>query len=420
MEIWGALFCVAAAFSIQASGREVFRKNRAQYGLLVFNALLLVTDSLAWYFRGDVSKVGYYMVRISNFIVFFSTYMILLFFTWYYLDEIDGIDRSVRKRWKEGIFCLCAGAVMILIVSQFTHFYYAFDENNCYYRKSGWWASLLIGVIGIVVDSTLLFRYRRKTKPGAFLSFLSYILLPVIAMIVQSFIYGYSFINFAVTLSVLVVFMTSKTEQARKLVLQERKLNDMRIAVMISQVKPHFLFNALTTIRYLCKTNPEEAVSAVDEFSQYLRGNLDAISQKNCISFEREIEHVNHYLALERQRFGSRMKVIFEIKETGFQLPPLTLQPLVENAVKHGILKKASGGTVVIRSERNRGGFEVSIEDDGVGFDPKRKQEDDGRSHVGIINVRERLEKMCEGTLDIKSAPGQGTVCRIWIPEKSR
>lgn len=207
------------------------------------------------------------MVRISNFIVFFSTYMILLFFTWYYLDEIDGIDRRVRKRWKNGIFCLCAGAVAILVVSQFTHFYYAFDENNCYYRNNGWWVSALIGVIGIVVDNILLFRYRRQTRPGACLSFMSYALLPMIAMVVQCFVYGYSFINFAVTLSVLVVFMTSKTEQARKLVLQERKLNDMRIAVMISQVKPHFLFNALTTIRYLCKTNPEEAVSAVDEFS---------------------------------------------------------------------------------------------------------------------------------------------------------
>ena len=416
MEIWGALFCVAAGGSIQASGREALRRNWVQYVLLLTNAVLLVSDAAAWYFRGDASVLGYYMVRISNFIVFFSSYMILLLFTWYYLSETDGIDSGVVRKWKLGILIFCVMAVVLLIISQFTHLFYEFDENNYYHRTGEWWISAAIGFVGIVLDNILLIRYRKQTRREICRAFMLYSLLPILAIVIQLFCYGYSFLNFAITISVFNLFVISKSEEGRMLVMQERKLNDMRIAVMISQVKPHFLFNVLTTIRYLCKTNPDEAVKAVDEFSLYLRGNLDAISQKNCISLEKEIEHVNHYLAVERQRFGSRMRVIFEIEETGFKLPPLTLQPLVENAVKHGILKKVSGGTIVIRSERSHGGFEVSIRDDGVGFVPG-KIVDDGRSHVGLINVKERLETMCHGTLKIESIPGEGTLCRIWIPE---
>lgn len=223
----------------------------------------------------------------------------------------------------------------------------------------------------------------------------------------------------AVTISLIAMYIATRTIQARELINNERMLGDMRIQIAVSQIGPHFLFNALTTIKFLCQIDPERAAKAVDELAVYFRGNLDALTSKDNIPLEKEIEHVKHYLVLEKERFRERINIDWQIEETGFELPPLTIQPLVENALKYGILKRIEGGTVLIRSECTEDGFQVTIQDDGVGFDTDKKPED-GRSHIGIINVRERIQNMCGGKFEITSIIGEGTRCVIWVPKEGR
>ena len=158
--------------------------------------------------------------------------------------------------------------------------------------------------------------------------------------------------------------------------------------------------------------------STIEEFAGYLRGNIDSLSESEPIPFERELKHVQCYLAIEKKRFGDRVNVQYDIQETDFKIPALTLQPLVENAVKYGLCKKSGGGTVTIRTEKKAGMIYITIEDDGIGFDKERVQ-NDGKVHVGIANVRERLKSMCSGTLQIESKAGKGTMVVIALQNQA-
>ena len=196
----------------------------------------------------------------------------------------------------------------------------------------------------------------------------------------------------------------------------EKELEDSRIAIMLSQIKPHFLYNVLNTIYHLYRKEPETAQEAVSSFAEYLRCNMLSIEKSEPIPFAEEYQHIQTYLALEQIRFRGKLDVIYDVEVTDFKLPPLTVEPLVENAVKHGVTKKRGGGSVTVSTSRTDEGVLVTVADTGVGFDPNTYMED-GKPHVGIRNVRERLQNMVGGSLSITSSKN-GTVAVVTIPAK--
>lgn len=196
----------------------------------------------------------------------------------------------------------------------------------------------------------------------------------------------------------------------------ELKLQESQISIMLSQIQPHFLYNTLNSIYQLCETNPMRARSMVNFFAEYLRNNLSSLEEPGLISFKTELEHINTYLEIEKIRFEDTLEIEYDIKCEDFSLPVLTVQPIVENAVKHGTSKKRGGGKVVISTEEEAEYYIVKVSDTGVGFDPTIHK-DDGKRHVGIENVRQRLSNMCKGTLTVESEIGSGTVATIRIPK---
>lgn len=195
----------------------------------------------------------------------------------------------------------------------------------------------------------------------------------------------------------------------------EKELEDSRVATMLSQIQPHFIYNTLGTVEQLCKEQPEVASDLVHNFSLYLRGNFSELDNKAPILLSKEMEHVRHYVEIERIRFPD-MEVRFQLGAGDFLLPALSVQPLVENAIKHGLMGLESGGTVTVSSYETDRDYCVSVVDDGVGFDPSILL--DGRKHIGIRNIRGRIEAMCGGTLTVESTPGKGTKAVITIPKE--
>lgn len=191
----------------------------------------------------------------------------------------------------------------------------------------------------------------------------------------------------------------------------------LRIQLLRSQIQPHFLFNVLTSIVDLCEGKPA-AQKALITFSEYLRVNMNSLTQTHPVPFTEELHHVKQYLWLQKLRFEDKLTIEYDIRTTSFVLPVLTLQPVVENAVCHGIMANSAGGTVRIRSEKTSSGFRISVQDNGPGFEPTQPVQD-GRSHVGIHNVRSRLASISGGSLIIHSKPGGGTLVLIEIPEQS-
>lgn len=191
---------------------------------------------------------------------------------------------------------------------------------------------------------------------------------------------------------------------------------EQRIKLMMSQIQPHFLYNSLSSISELCETDPKKAQQMTDDFSEYLRYNLTALNTEKLVSFEKQLEQTEIYLKIEKTRFEDRVNAVYEIEATDFEVPTLTVQPLVENAVRHGICKRPEGGTVTIRSFEADHEYVIEISDDGVGFDMESIRAD-GEAHVGIENVRTRL-KYFGDTLEIKSEPDIGTTATIRVPKK--
>lgn len=267
------------------------------------------------------------------------------------------------------------------------------------YRKREGRNLSLICVAGVVAD--IIVYYVGGTSSGLLFSLLGFLLYIVFMGITMMFLYGEQEMQLA--------------EKNRLLAENERQLTESRIATMISQIQPHFIYNTLGTIGQFCLEDPEKAADLVQEFSLYLRGNFTELDNSMPIRISQEIEHVRHYVGIEQIRFPD-MQVEYDLQAGEFLVPALTVQPLVENAIKHGLMGLEEGGKVVISTYETKEAYVVCVKDDGVGFDQAVLS--DGQPHVGIKNIRGRLEAMCGGTLTIDSTPGCGTMAQIMIPKE--
>lgn len=193
----------------------------------------------------------------------------------------------------------------------------------------------------------------------------------------------------------------------------EEELRNSRIILSMSQIRTHFIFNVLNAISGYCKSDAQKADRELIRFSRYLRNNINIMEEDKPIWFSKELEHLQDYVDLERLRFGEKLEFVTDIQEKDFKLPPLTLQPIVENAIKHGIMQKEEGGTISIRTVKHGKQVVISITDDGVGFLPGEEEKE---GSVGMKNVRFRVEHMMHGTMQILSNPGEGTKVMIKLP----
>lgn len=205
----------------------------------------------------------------------------------------------------------------------------------------------------------------------------------------------------------------SRLEAEKSIV--EAELKESRVSIMLSQIQPHFIYNTLGTIERMCLKDPQKANELVRNFSLYLRGNFSELDSVVPIRFAEELKHVEYYVNIEKVRFPD-MNIEYDVETTEFVLPALSVQPLVENAIKHGLMRLETGGTVKIHSYEIPTHFCVEVTDDGVGFDTDAPI--DEKKHVGLRNIRGRLKAMVNGDLVLESKPGVGTKAMIMIPKE--
>ena len=203
-------------------------------------------------------------------------------------------------------------------------------------------------------------------------------------------------------------------ENAHEYLKQQKEIANQNTHILVLQMRPHFIYNTMTSIYYLCEQDPLKAKEVTYNFTTYLRKNFAAIASEETISFTDELEHTRAYCEVEKAQFEDSLFIEFDTPHTMFRLPPLTLQPIVENAVKHGMVSSNNPIHILVKTRKTDVASEIIVEDDGPGYQPK----DDNEPHIALNNIRKRLEIMCRGTLEISSGEKGGTLVRVTIPLK--
>ncbi len=344
-------------------------------------------------------------------------YFLFISIMFYLKSNLKG---SVTRAVANAVASIYIAAVIGAIILQFTRVRDLYASSPNIY---------LCTAIGIVILTVLLFTEVRNNKEAVII-LISWtpLTLSILADVLNHFwqftdIHFY-FFGLAITM---IYQMIHLVYDLRKQYLEsiryqqmQKELYEAKVSVMVSQIQPHFMYNALTSIAMMCSIDPDTAQEATVTFAKYLRGNMDSLKQTKPVPFSQELEHLKKYLYIEKLRFGNKLNIAYDIQTTDFVLPQLSIQPLVENAVKHGVGMKKKGGLVTIATRETENAYEVIISDDGVGFDTSAPKKDDGRSHVGMENTRRRLKEMCGGEVKIESTPGEGTVATAILPKEGQ
>lgn len=295
-----------------------------------------------------------------------------------------------------------ANILQVLLVASLGYIFYRYgkkfrevvDQNNINWGLLALFVSLLYGYSYFFILYPKPLVYRTEYAP---------VVVGYAVMVLLSYVFV---VKTVVGSNKVNVLEQEEMKMKEQLDLQDKELQSQEAQIMLHQIRPHFIYNVLMTIRYLVKKNPQLACDMIYDFSKYLRSNVDSLVENKYILWKDELEHINAYVRIEEIRFGNRLNVIYDVEDGEFYLPPLTVEPLVENAIKHGIAPKAEGGTVWIRGSVVKNGYQIIVEDDGVGFHMERLEEE---KSIGLNYIRKQLKKMPDTDMRIESAPGKGT-----------
>lgn len=418
IEIWGVFFSLIAALTIFLTRHFDKSGSRKLMLALLCSAALMISDCASIYFRGNATQPALSIERWSTFAVYFFSFLIIPLSAQYVSQIIYKRSDGFKLYWELiewGVFIV--GAVL-LIANEFYPYIYRIDEMGRYMRMPYFfWLPSFIGLTGLLTTLAVALQYSKYMLPVERAAVVSFLTLPLIGIIIKLFYPETPFVTLAIVISVIILFISYETSYVHFLVEEEKRLGEEKLKLVNQQMKPHFIFNTLTLIRYQCLTAPQEAAQTVAEFSNYLRGITDYLTDNDSISLEAELDIVKNYLRIQSKRFGDRIKIEYDVKETDFDVPPFSVQTLVENAVHHGFKSgQIEQGLVKVSAKKSGDKHVVTVEDNGVGFDTSELK-NKNKNSVGIVNTKNRVEIMCKGELIIESEPGKGTRATIVIPE---
>ncbi len=409
--------------------RRFFMSLFATTMLLILSALI---DTLVWDNPG--------MAAAERIAVYFEYLLISLIppmFTAYLLRTCEGQGRPdasadtskgpgsyiagytsftpTREKWKRSTMFRTALILwslffILLGIAQCTTFLYYVTPDNQFCR--GPWHPLLMVPLILIMLLNLagVIRKRRSLPPKYFAAFLVHLIPLTATWTFHTFFYAPIIPFIGVVFSTLSMFAIILYDQMERYIRQQQEIAHQRASIMVLQMRPHFIYNAMMSIYYLCAQDPQKAQQVTLDFTAYLRKNFTAIASEDTVPFSDELEHTRAYLAVEQVQFEDELLVSFDTPHTAFQIPPLTLQPLVENAVKHGMDPESAPLHIAIRTRKTNAGSEIVVEDNGPGFVPSDEP------HIALANILERLEMMCGGKLTIQPCDGGGTKVTVTIP----
>ena len=357
---------------------------------------------------GDLMQVLYYFETLFGSLLLPMTTAYLL--------------RCVGENWRQSGLFKAAVAIwlvfsVVLNLSLVSPHFYRIGDDGEFYRGLMYPLGIMALEAIVLLNIAGTIRWRDRLPRRYFVALLVGSVPMALVFPLQCVATVFLLIGFTVVLSAMAMYGIILSDEVERYMGQQKEIAHQRASIMVLQMRPHFIYNTMMSIYYLCRQDPDLAQQVTLDFTTYLRKNFTAIASEDLIPFSEELEHTRAYLAVERAQFEDTLVVDIDAPHTDFLVPPLTLQPIVENAVKHG-MDPDSVLRVSIRTESSAdGSSRIVVENTGADFAPA----DDGGPHTALANIRQRLEMMCDGTMAIVPREGGGTVVTVTVrPKRQR
>ena len=402
-----AMMLIGIAFSaiMPTLGRWNRRYFLTFFSLLFLYVVVIFID-LILYAGSDTAKAGKALVLIEY--LFFS---VLTLIPIPFLLHCSGETVKGSAVLRAGV-ALWVLFWILMLGGQYTDVFYYIAPDHQYTRGSLF--PLLMAPLALIMLLTIaaLFKRRKQLSNRIFAALLIYLLPTALLIILYMFAPVDIFLSLWMVLCAQTMFGLILTDNIEQFVRQQQEIAHQRASVMVLQMRPHFIYNTLMSIYSLCNQDPGKARQVTKDFTDYLRKNFTAVASENLIPFSAELEHTRAYLAVEQAQYEEMLTVDYDTPFIRFRLPPLTLQPIAENAVKHGIDPYAGPLHISIRTRQTSDGCEITVENNGPDFNPIN----DNEPHIALANIRQRLRMMCGGKLNITPRDGGGTMVKVTIP----
>ena len=315
----------------------------------------------------------------------------------------------------KAVAALLAVYYIMFIVGQFADAVYCVTPDNQYIRGPlfALWLSPLVVIMILNIAGVI--KRRQKLSKRYFIGLLVYMIPMTVSLLFHMFLEAEIYVVLCMALFAFVMFGLILADNMERFMQQQREIANQRAELMVLQMRPHFISNTMMGIYYLCDQDPQKAKQVTLDFTTYLRKNFTAIASEDSVPFTAELEHTRAYLAVEQAQFEDDLIVNFDTPHTMFRVPPLTLQPIVENAVKHGMSTTKEPLHISVVTRKTDNAIEIIVEDNGAGYAPA----DDNEPHIALSNIRRRLDMMCKGKLEITPREGGGTSVKVTIPDQA-
>lgn len=420
------------SFTVSFAIGAIEKKRRIQKAILFFSlSLLCVAIQL-------LDTGGHYLLLFQNqhtwnILFYFACYILQIVVPVYYYIVL-GEDLIKRQRriayigvWISVVYCIISTVLPLTTTLRFCDFYVLYPYTLvisvtfgayaavCLFRNKGYrniYIPFLVGVLIWSIASAYLSSVPLATvhtsaiTPLDVESFDSILLLNFLGMTLFIFLQNE---------------IQEKELQYERVIHLENELQIMRYKVFSSQMQPHFLYNALSSIRQIIYEDANYASALLGDFSVHLRGTIRAMSNDRPIAFAEELKNIEAYVRIEKMRFGDKLTMHYDIQTDSFRIVPLSIQPLVENAIRHGVYQNGEkGGTVTLQTRDTESDWVIVIVDTGVGFDVEsvlNKVESGEKDSVGLKNLIFRLENLMHADVRVESEIGIGTQITVSIPK---
>lgn len=412
------LFAVSILVVLLASCLLRHRQGSSSGLFIATLAVLLVAtlgDVAAWMFADSAVPAALAMTTAGNAACYLFGavgYTLYAFLTFRQVGDARRPQTVVGKAVLACVGALGAANVVLFLANFQTGWLYTLDSQNTFTWGPYRLAPDLILLAQLVAVLVALLAERGRALNDTLAGWALQGLVPVLMVLVECAFPSLMLVCPALAVVLLPVHIWEQHTHEMWLAERERELALARAEALAGQIKPHFIANSLLAIQQMVGKDPARGRKLMQQFSLYLRDNYELVGKNGLSPFPIELEHARYYVAIEQVDPTSRVRLECDLGPTGFEIPSLSLQPLVENAVRHGVGPKPDGGCVTVSTAEGPDEWVVTVADDGVGF------AEGAVEGVGLGNVRSRLDLLCGGTLDVQSGPA-GTRVSMHIPKAS-